>query len=79
MSKIHDRNKTSQNREILAYMKKGNKITQADAVRMFGCYRLSARIHDLREEGHIIKTTERVEKNRYGHTTNFAEYELIEE
>ena len=71
--------KRSQNEMILDHLLKGNKITQAEAVERFGCYRLSARIHDLREEGYTIKTTERVAKNRYGNTCYFAEYELIGE
>lgn len=71
--------KDTQKRMILDYMRKGNKIDDTIARDMFGCRRLSARIHDLREDGHIIKTTQRVEKNRYGNTCTFAEYELIGE
>lgn len=71
--------KISQNKQILNYLQQGNAITQAKAVEIFGCYRLSARIHDLREEGYDIKATTRIVKNRYGNSVSFAEYELVKE
>ena len=33
------------------YLLKGKSITQLQALEMFGCMRLSARIHELRNEG----------------------------
>ena len=45
---------TSQNDAILAALKRG-PITPAGAVTI-GCYRLAARIRDLREQGHDIRT-----------------------
>lgn len=69
-------NKSSQNRDILAYLKKGNTITQFEAASLFGCFRLSARIHDLRELGYNIHTTMKVGKKANGNTCNYAEYEL---
>lgn len=69
-------NKTTQNKEILAFMKEGHTITQFEAARLFSCYRLSARIHDLRELGYDIKTTMKTGKKPNGNTCNYAEYEL---
>jgi hypothetical protein len=46
----------SQKQRILDYIKKGHMITQVDAFNKFGCFRLSARIKDLKAEGHNIKT-----------------------
>ena len=43
-----------QNRKILAYMRKGHSITPLDALRLFGCFRLGARIFDLKQAGHNI-------------------------
>lgn len=37
-------------------MLEGNEITPMDALNMFGCFRLGARIADLRDEGYDIKT-----------------------
>lgn len=44
----------NQNETILQYMKR-KSITQADALAL-GCYRLAARINDLRNMGHDIET-----------------------
>lgn len=48
--------KKSQKQQILDYMLEGNEITPMDALNMFGCFRLGARIADLRDEGYDIKT-----------------------
>lgn len=44
-----------QNKQILAYLKAGNRITPIEALERFGCFRLAARIHDLRQSGHQIE------------------------
>lgn len=44
----------SQNKEILAWLKAGNTITALQALRKFGCLRLSARIFNLKDQGHEI-------------------------
>ena len=59
----------SQTRQIKAYLLKGNKITPIKALKLFGCFRLGARIHDLRKEGLLIET--RIDSSR---GKNFAEY-----
>lgn len=46
----------SQNNVILAYLLKGKGITPLDALQLCGCFRLSARIHDLRGKGFAIDT-----------------------
>lgn len=46
----------TQNDMILVALKNGDKITPLSALEKFGCFRLSARIWDLRNEGHPIKT-----------------------
>ena len=57
----------SQNAGILAALKEGAKIT----LRRFGCFRLSARIADIRKMGYKVKTRI-VSRNR----KNYAEYYL---
>lgn len=50
---------------IIKHLNEHGSITQMDAVK-FGCYRLSARIHDLRELGYEIETkTETKGKSTY--------------
>lgn len=46
----------SQASRILEYMRAGNSITPLDALRLFGCMRLGARIYDLKQRGHVINT-----------------------
>lgn len=43
---------------ILDHLKTGASITPIEALSRYGCFRLGARIYDLRKDGHTI-TTER--------------------
>ena len=55
----------SQQRLILAYLKSGEKLTGLKALQLFGCFRLSARIYDLKQSGHVVESrmiTERGKK-----------------
>jgi anaerobic glycerol-3-phosphate dehydrogenase len=47
----------SQNQKIANYLNKGRKLTPIDALNKFGCFRLAARIADLRNQGLNIETT----------------------
>jgi hypothetical protein len=46
----------SQNKQIADYLNKGKKLTPIDALNKFGCFRLAARIADLRNDGMNIVT-----------------------
>jgi hypothetical protein len=46
----------SQNRRILAALQEGRAITPQLALRRFDCFRLAARIYELRKAGHHIIT-----------------------
>ena len=48
--------KTSQNANILARLQEGKTISPIDALIDFRCFRLAARINDLRNAGHNIVT-----------------------
>lgn len=50
-------NTESQNKQILAHLEAGLTITPLEALKRYGCFRLGARIHDLRTKGHPIVTT----------------------
>lgn len=54
--------KDSQEIQILNDLYTGTKITQLDALKRYGCFRLSARIKSLRNEGFKI-VTEMIEMN----------------
>ena len=47
---------TGQNRAILLYLESGGSLSTIDALEKFGSFRLSARINDLRNQGHNIRT-----------------------
>lgn len=46
----------SQNALIKGWLLNGNSITPMEALNMFGCFRLSARIANLRDEGLPVVT-----------------------
>lgn len=46
----------SQSDQILAHLQRGRTLTQLDALNLFGCFRLGARIWDLRRRGHRIES-----------------------
>ena len=55
----------TQQKAILAYLKRGEKLTGIKALQLFGCFRLAARIYDLKCAGHTIESrmiTERGKK-----------------
>jgi len=65
---------------ILKYMKEhpDKGISQREAIYL-GCYRLSARIHDMRAEGHHIVTDLIKVKSTDGATAMVGYYRLIKE
>ena len=63
---------------ILMHMKKYGSITHDEAAEEYGIKRLSARICELRDMGHNIKTDMISCKNRRGRISNFAKYTLME-
>jgi hypothetical protein len=45
----------TQSDQILAHLKGGGTLTPLEALDKFGCFRLGARIWDLKQEGHDIQ------------------------
>ena len=72
MKKVTQRTVTATSR-ILAHLKR-KSITPLEALNLYGCFRLAAIIHKLRNSGMEIKT---VNKTQNGKT--FAQYFLIKE
>ena len=66
--------KQTQKEKILEWLQKGGKLTALDALDLFGCNRLAARINELRQEGYNIKVEYIGITNRYGDSTRIAEY-----
>ena len=49
-------NTETQCNAILAHLKTGRSITAIEAFRKYQCFRLAARIYDLRFRGHYIRS-----------------------
>lgn len=64
--------KKTQNEQILTYLSKGKGITPIQALNKFGCFRLAARISNLREQGYKIKTETLTQNGK-----SFASYKLL--
>lgn len=68
--------KETQTEMILRYLEMHGSISQKEAAEALGCYRLSARIFDLKALGFDIRKEMASEKNRFGVPTTFARYWL---
>lgn len=66
----------SQVDRVQDYMKTHGSITQAEAIEAFGCYRLGARIADLKERGVKVGRIMEEGQNRFGDRTRYARYFL---
>ena len=62
---------TSQADCIALYLESGHELTPMQALEMFGCFRLAARIKDLRQRGLSIETLDREANGK-----RFAAYRL---
>lgn len=62
----------TQRARILAHLQGGKSITPLEALNLYGCFRLGARIWDLRNEGYDIEME--LVKNQNG--KRFACYHL---
>jgi hypothetical protein len=58
---------------ILAALQSGRKLSPMEALREFGCFRLGARIWDLKQAGHPIERTWGTDGEK-----RWAEYRLQE-
>lgn len=68
--------KLTQYDRVLEHLQKNGKLSQKQAIRLYGAYRLSAIIYLLRKDGYTISTTFKTGKNRYGDLVSWAEYKL---
>ncbi len=47
---------SSQNAMILNFLESGGSLTPIEALEKFQCFRLAARMNDLRKKGYVIET-----------------------
>ena len=63
----------TQSDQILAHLLQGKTITPIEALDRFGCFRLGARIYDLKRRGFVISASTIRDKASGKH---YAEYRL---
>lgn len=69
----------SQCKDILRHLETHRGITAIVALDRYGCFRLAARISDLRAQGYQITTRSKEVINRYGEKKRIAEYRLVKQ
>lgn len=65
----------SQNARIRKYLESGKSLTPLDALYQFNCFRLGARIHNLKKQGMKIKS-ELVEITSEGKKKRVSRYSI---
>lgn len=68
--------KLTQYDRVLDHLLKNKKLSQKQAINLYGAYRLSAIIYNLRKDGYNISTNFKSGKNRFGDSVSWAEYKL---
>lgn len=68
----------TQNERILRHLQDNGSITSFEAFTEYGVTRLSARIFELRDDGHQISGIFETAKNRYGEKVTYQRYILAE-
>lgn len=66
----------TQKERILKHLQDFGSITSWEAIKEYGCTRLSAYIYLLRKDGYIIENKNVTTKNRYGDAVTFAKYQI---
>ena len=66
----------TQNMMIFDYLSKGKSLTAMDALKMFGCFRLAARIAELKTTGIEIVSSRKQVQNQFGKDVIVAVYTL---
>lgn len=64
----------SQHARILSHLKAGRKLTRAQALNDLGIANVTARITELRHDGHPIEGYWKVQRNRFGEVCKFMVY-----
>lgn len=64
----------TQAKRVLDYLESGNTITTLNAFNELGITRLAARIYELKEEGHDVKSKRIKVTNRYDEQCSVSEY-----
>lgn len=72
------KNKTTQQEEILQYLKKNGSITRLQAACDLHIFELASRIGELKRKGYAISSTKGRSVNQNGRVSHFNIYKLEE-
>lgn len=64
---------------ILRHLQEYGSITSYEAIKEYGCTRLSQYIYLLRKNGYIVESVTESSLNHYGEKTHYSRYKLIGE
>lgn len=64
----------TQNDMILQHLRRFGSITPREALELYGCMRLGARIYELKRQGFDIRTGRETARNRFGEPVRYARY-----
>lgn len=70
--------KAKQTDRVLDYMREFGSITQLEAFRDLGVFRLASRISDLKRQGYVITGDMVAVNNRYGEKCYVKRYSIAE-
>lgn len=70
--------KKNKTQAVLAHLKEHGTITSLEAIEEYGATRLSAIIFNLRKRGYNIETVNLPFTDRFGTTSTFGKYILVE-
>ena len=70
--------KAKQTDRVLAYIRENGSISQLEALRDLGVFRLASRISDLKRLGYVITGDMVAVKNRHGEKCYVKRYSLAE-
>lgn len=71
--------KITQCDRILRHLRDHGSISSLEAIGEYGILRLASRITDLKRRGYKIHSTTKKGRNRYGESTHYKVYKLIED
>lgn len=69
--------KMNQMTAIKNHLTRRKTITSMQAIELYGCTRLSAKIYKLRNAGWVIDSIPMVGNTRYGDTCQYVKYRLV--
>ena len=68
----------TQREQILAHLRQHGEITPLDALDKYGCARLAARVHELRQDGYDIRDVgEQQGRKRWARYVLIGQMELV--